>query len=257
MCGYLGQVFAVVRLLMRWKQTAKVTEMDTLGMEKSKRFGAKGPLGRVWVQLGLIMAVAATACGGPHPSAFKNRVFYDYGADGVQDLSALFEVHYPPLDLGSREPNPEYRGVTILNGLVRFSRPMNWRIRRASNEETLRFVEYVSPKQYMVSIYERVESAGAPWHEVMKSYEDQVKADGAKIVGLPYAGATWNSQARVYDVERSVKAPKRPLKTFSREYLARGKDRIVLIQVVHPEQTLAPIGDELVRVMTHLQVLPE
>lgn len=212
---------------------------------------------RPLTMLGVVVALVTSACGGPHPSAFKNKVFYDYGADGVQDLSLLFETHYPPLDLASTEPNPEYRGVTILDGLVRFSRPVNWRIRRASNEETQRFIEYVSPQQYMVSIYERVEPANAPWHEVMKSYEDQVKEDGAKIIGKPYAGATWNAQARVYDVERSVKAPKRPMKTFSREYLARGEDRIVLIQVVHPESTLEPIGHELRRVMTHLQVQPD
>jgi hypothetical protein len=212
---------------------------------------------RARLVIGAACALMLANCGGPHPTAFKNKVFYDYGADGVQDLSALFETHYPPLDLGPVQPNPEYRGVTILNGLVRFSRPINWRIRRASNDETQRFVEYVSPRQYMVSIYERTEPADAPWHEVMKSYEEQVKADGAQIIGKPYPGATWNSQARVYDVERSIKAPKRPLKTFSREYLARGKDRIVLIQVVHPEATLEPIGDELLRVMTHLQVQPD
>lgn len=246
---------------MRWKQTACMTAMEKLGMDKLgteknavSRWGTRVRSAGVRVAVGLV-ALAVTACGGPHPSAFKNRVFYDYGADGVQDLSALFEIHYPPLDLGPREPNPEYRGVIIMDGLVRFSRPLNWRIRRASNDETQRFVEYVSPKQYMVSIYERVEDAGAPWHEVMQSYEAQVKADGAKIIGLPYPGATWNSQARIYDVERSVKAPKRPLKTYSREYLARGNNRIVLIQVVHPEQTIEPIGDELLRVMTHLQVL--
>lgn len=242
---------------MRWKRAASETGMEKLGMEKRVVLGLKSRLATVGAKASWLLALALVACGGPHPSATKNKVFYDYGADGVQDLSVLFEVHYPPLDFGAREPNPEYKGVTILNGLVRFSRPLNWRIRRASNDETQRFIEYVSPRQYMVSIYERVEGAGAPWHEVMKVYEDQVKAEGAKIIGKPYAGATWNSQARVYDVERSVKAPKRPLKTYSREYLARGKDRIVLIQVVHPQQNLEPLGDELLRVMTHLQVQPE
>ena len=61
---------------MRWKQTASVTGMEKLGMEKNavSKFGARVRYLGTKIAIGVV-ALAVTACGGPHPSAFKNRVF--------------------------------------------------------------------------------------------------------------------------------------------------------------------------------------
>lgn len=191
--------------------------------------------------------------GAPEPIAFENRVFYHYDDPNAAELS-LFEQRYPPLDLGERAPNPEYWGVTVLTGAVHISRPKNWILRTASLKPEERFVEYVSPNEYLFSIYERVDSPEDVWRDILKRYEDDAKKDGAEILGGRVPLATWNAQGRAYLVRRRIKAAKAPFMTTAHEFLARSDHRVVLVQVVHQTQSIAPLSDELLRVVQTLHV---
>jgi hypothetical protein len=191
----------------------------------------------------------------PDPVAFENRVFYHY-SDADADPSA-FEKRYPPLDLEERpnNPNPEYLGVAVLGSTVRISRPKNWVLRAASNQPAARFIEYISPNQYVFSIYERVDSPEELWRDVMKRYEESAKKSGAELLGSRIPVATWNAQGRGYLVRRFVAGAKAPYRNMSREYLLRSDHRVVLMQIVYPTETIAPVNDELMRTVETLQVL--
>jgi len=201
----------------------------------------------------LLLAALASGCrSAPDPIAFENRVFYHYD-DPNADLNA-FERRYPPLDFAEKAPLPEYIGVAVLGGAIRLSRPKNWVLTYASNKPTERFVQYVSPQEYVFSIYERVDSPSDPWRDVMQRYEDETKEAGANILGKRIPVATFNAQGRAYVVQRPVKAAKSPFIGMAREYLARSDHRIVLIQMIHQTDTLAPATPELYRVVQTLMV---
>jgi hypothetical protein len=206
---------------------------------------------------GLAVVVLVTGCGSSTPElvAFENKTFYQYDSAGAGGDMTGFEQHYPPLDLSAKAPNPEYQGKTILGAGVHISRPTNWVIRAASNTPEKRYIEYVSPNEYIFSVYELVESPLDVWRDIMARYEDQAKQDGAEILGARVPMATWNAQGREYVVKRQVKAAKQPFVTLSREFLARGDHRLVLVQIVHQGDTLAPVSEELLRVVQTLEVL--
>jgi hypothetical protein len=204
--------------------------------------------------LALALGLGALGCSAsPDPIAFQNRVFYHYDDPLSSDTSA-FEQRYPPLDLAEQTPNPEYIGVTLIGGSIHLSRPKNWVIRTASNKPEERYIEYVSPNEYIFSIYERVDSPEDVWREVMSRYEEAVKAEGAELLGARVPVATWNAQGRAYVVRRQVKAAKAPYISVSREFLARSDHRVVLVQIVHQTSTLQPVSDELLRVVATLEV---
>jgi hypothetical protein len=117
-----------------------------------------------------------------------------------------------------------------------------------------RYVEYVSPNEYMVAVYELLESPLDPWREVEGRYEEGAKKAGADIVGERVPMATENAQGRAYLVRRPVAAAKGPLVNYSNEYLLRSDNRIVLVQIVHHGEKLAPVDDELRRVIETLEV---
>jgi hypothetical protein len=196
--------------------------------------------------------VAAVGCGGPTETAFDNRTFYHFGARG--DQWGDFESPYPPLDLNKAEQTG-YQGVKILQGTVRISRRNDWQIRRASNEPEGRFIEYVSPRQVIVSVYERVEAPEETWRTVIDRYLEETEAQGAAVLEDPVPRVLGNAQARAFDVERKVPATKAPYRVFSREYLARGEGRVVLVQIVRPSDDMDPYNDELMRVIRTLEVL--
>jgi hypothetical protein len=200
----------------------------------------------------LALALATAACAsGPQPQAFDNEVFYAYDQVSSETLSR-FEAPYPPFDKPDREPG--YIGVQVIRGHVKLSRPRNWIIRSASNRPHERFIEYASPNQYVVTIYERLESPWDPWRVVLEHYEKDLEDTGAKALGKAVPVASFYSQGRAYVVERPVMAPKTPLVAYSREYLMRGEHRIVLVQIVHPRQNIEPIADELIRVVDTIKV---
>jgi hypothetical protein len=197
-------------------------------------------------------ALFVSACSrGPESIAFKNHVFYQYDDTANEHT---FEQRYPPLDLAAQAPNPEYIGVSILGADIHLSRPKNWVIRAASDQPEQRYIAYVSPNEYVFSIYERVDSPEDPWRDVMTRYEDQVKADGAELLGARVPVSTWNAQGRAYVVRRSVRAARAPFVSVSREFLARSDHRVVLVQIVHQTGSLEPVSDELLRVVETLEI---
>lgn len=198
------------------------------------------------------VAAAIVGCGGPSETAFENRTFYHFGARG--DQWGDFESPYPPLDLDKQE-RTGYEGVKILQGTVRISRRVDWQIRRASNEPEGRFIEYVSPRQVLFSVYERVEAPEEPWSKVIARYLEETEAQGATVLEDPVPRVLGNAQARAFEVERKVPATKAPYRVYSREYLARGQGRVVLVQIVRPNSDMDPYTDELMRVIRTLEVL--
>ncbi len=205
---------------------------------------------------GLVLASVALLSGcksAPDPIAFQNRVFYHY-YDADADPS-LFEQRYPPLDLAAQGENPDYLGYAVVGSTVRISRPTNWVMRTASNKAEERFVEYISPNQYVFTIYERLDSPLDLWREVMGRYEQTTKDQGAELIGVRVPVATWNTQGRGYTVRRIIPGNKQPFRNMSREYLLRNEHRVVLVQVVFPSPTIAPLNDELMRVFQTLELL--
>ena len=208
--------------------------------------------------LGALLCVGSTlfGCGPstPDPVAFQNRTFYDYIFNGALDVAA-FEKPWKPWDLPEQKPNPEYKGVAILNEKVHISRPVNWVIRDANNASGRRFIEYVSPNAYVFAIYERMDRPNELWRDIMNRYEQDVKDAGAQIVGSRIPMATYNAQGREFIIKRGVAAAKSPFVSVSREFLLRSDNRIILVQVVHQGETLKPISDELWRVIQSIEVL--
>ena len=214
-------------------------------------FGRLALLGAV-----LTSGAGLVGCGPstPDPIAFQNRTFYDYIFNGNLDASA-FEKPWKPWDLPEQKPNPQYKGVSILNEKVHISRPTNWVIRDASDASGRRYIEYVSPNAYVFTVYERIDRPGDLWRDIMNRYEEDVKDAGAQIVGSRIPMATYNAQGREFIIKRGVAAAKSPFVSVSREYLLRSENRVILVQVVHQGETLKPITEELWRVITSIEVL--
>ncbi|MGH7294802.1 MAG: hypothetical protein ACRELB_07715, partial [Polyangiaceae bacterium] len=104
-----------------------------------------------------LAGLALCGCGGgPEHVAFENRVFYQYDTLNPVQAAKSLEAHYPPLDKTESPPLPEYVGVGVLGDVVHLSRPRDWVIRAGSLEPEHRYIEYVSPNEYMVAVYELV-----------------------------------------------------------------------------------------------------
>jgi hypothetical protein len=206
----------------------------------------------------LVVAVLGFAAGGcsssPPADAFQNKVFYQYDSLGNGVDARALETHYPPLDLGPTAPLPEYIGIGLMGGAIHMSRPRNWVIRAASGRAEHRFVEYVSPREYLVTIYELVDSPVDPWLDIMTRYEEQAGKAGADLLSQRVPMATWNAQGRGYVVRRPVAASKAPLVNYAHEYLIRSDRRIVLVQIVHHDENLEELETELRRVVDTLEV---
>lgn len=206
-----------------------------------------------WLPL-VLAAVASIGCSsGPAPVAFENRTFYEYGYGAGVDPAA-FEKPYPKLDLAAKEPIPDYAGVTILGGGVHISRPKNWVIRTAGNVPGQRFIQYISRNQYLVAVWERPDFTSDLWRDVLERYQKSLKDAGAQLIGGPIPIATGNAQGRAYLVKHPVPAAKGPLVNGVREYVIRGSNKIVLMQIVHPDGEIANLSDELLRVLTTFEV---
>lgn len=206
----------------------------------------------IW--LGVLSAVSLSACSGAPAEAQKNRTFYDWST-AVSSTTGEYEEPYPPLDLAAAAPPVRYKGVTVLRHGVHLSRPSDWALRDGDNTPGQAFVQYISPNAYAFAIHERPESIQEPWRDVMRRFEDDARALGAKIVGGAVPVATRLGQGRAYTIEREVEAPKKPLTSHSREYLLRGRTRIVLVQIVHEGEDLSSVDQELLRVVNTLEVL--
>jgi hypothetical protein len=203
----------------------------------------------------LLSSLVVGCASGPPPLALENRVFYQYDDQPSSSGKNPFERPYPPLDRKAQGGLPEYIGVSILGGTVHLSRPNTWRIRRASLTAERRYIEYVSPNEYLFAIYERTDSPVDPWRDVLARYEEDAKAKGAEIVGSRVPIATWNAQGRQYIVKRTIKGQRAPYSHLSDEALIRSDHRIDLVEVVHQGESIAPVGGGLLRVMETLELL--
>jgi hypothetical protein len=137
---------------------------------------------------------------------------------------------------------------------VRFSRPSRWTIRDASVEPDHSYIRYVSPDAYSFAIYERSDSPGKSWPAILEHYEADLTANGAKALGQHVPVATATNQGIAYTIDRKIES-KDPILSRSREFLLRGKHRIVVVQVVTQEETLARISGELLEIFRRLEVL--
>ncbi|HYO93115.1 MAG TPA: hypothetical protein VER33_01335 [Polyangiaceae bacterium] len=196
-----------------------------------------------------------SACGGTPETATKNKTFYDWTVATGSAGTTEFEQRYPPLDWAEAAPLPEFIGVSVLRGGVHLSRPKNWIMRDGNNVPGQGLVQYISPNAYSFAVYERPDAPGDLWRDVLNRYEDDVQSLGAKIVGKRVPMATLRGQGRSYTVERSVDAAKGPFISRSREYLLRGEQRVVLVQIVHQGDNLSAVDQELLRALGTLEVL--
>jgi hypothetical protein len=201
-------------------------------------------------------SVLALSCGGGSAAAVQNRTFYDWAvATSGGQAAQAFEQRYKPLDLSAEGQNPEYLGYTVLLGGVHLSRPKTWMLRDGNNSPGQAFVRYVSPSAYSFALYERPESPSELWLDVMKRFEGDTLASGAKILGKRIPTSNALGQGRAYTIERSVDAPKRPLISRSREVLIRGEHRIILAQIVYEGDGLESVDAELLRVISTMEIL--
>jgi hypothetical protein len=201
------------------------------------------------------LVVIAGCASGPPPIALENRTFYQYDDQPTGSGKNPFERPYPPLDQKARPGLPEYIGVAVLGGTVRLSRPVGWKIRRASLNAEGRYIEYVSPEEFLFGVYERLDSPADPWRDVLQRYEEDAKAKGAELLGARIPVATWDTQGREYVVRRSVRGQRAPYANVSREILLRSNHRVELVELVHQGETPALITPEMLRVMETIEVL--
>ena len=199
-----------------------------------------------------MVALLVCGCGGAGASdATKNRTFYDWS---LGDGSQAFEHAYPRLNWPEKVQNPRFVGVSVLQDQVYFSRPSNWRIRAASNRPGEPYIHYVSPNAYSFAIYQRRDPPDDPWKDIIDRYTADVEAMGATITGRLIPMATANGQGRAFTVERQVDAAKHPLESKSREVLLRSGNMVALVQVVHQEQNLEAVDDELLRAIATIHL---
>lgn len=202
----------------------------------------------------LAIALTCTSClvnCGSAAAPPPNRTFYDWslGDRRIED----FEIRRAALDWPRDQTDPEFLGVEVLGGAVRFSRPREWLIRNASREPGAAYVQYISPSAYAFTLYQRPDPPSG-WTELLQRYEAEVKAGGGRILGRGIPMATSRGQGRAFTIETTVKTSAGPIVSLSREILVRGAERLVLLQVVHQRDDLAVDNPELLRAVGSLEV---
>lgn len=201
-----------------------------------------------------VLGFASFACSSrPSPVAYDNRVFYEYDGGGGKDLGEFLEAPVKELD-GDLAEKP-FIGVEILGGVARYSRPADWVIRRGSIRPEGRFIEYVSPLQVVISVYERLESPRDTWGSILSRYESDTEKQGGTLLGKSVPLATYDSQARAYDVRRKIPAGSEPFISYSREYVVRSDHRIVLVQIVRPRSDYGEAAPQLTKFVQSIRVL--
>lgn len=189
------------------------------------------------------LALAAlTGCGGAPTAPRQDEVFYLHGA-GIIDRNFSYEVYFPPLDLAASERTPRVVGVGVLEGDVRLGRPIDWYVRSADYTPQSRFISYQSPRQFLFSIFERIDDPEDPWPDVLRRYEKDLTDQGAQIISGRTPISTANAQGRSYFVKTKV-AAKPPYEAYAHEILLRSPHRILLVQVVH-QQNIESSVDEM------------
>ena len=204
------------------------------------------------VSVAASLALCSASCGGSPAAPQRDQVFYLHGTGGIVDKTFSWEMYLPKLDAAANSLVPKRIGVGVLDGDVQLSRPQDWSVRAADYSPERRFISYQSPRQFIFSIYERVDHPGDAWSEVLGRYEHDIEGQGAQVLAGRIPVATANTQGRSYWLKTRVSG-KPDYQAFAHEIVARSDHRIVLVQVVHPEG-VEPIADEVVAVLQSLSV---
>jgi hypothetical protein len=197
------------------------------------------------------LAFASAGCGGSPTAPRSDEVFYLH-TSGKIDKNESYEVYFKPLDGAETERLPKRVGVGILNGDARLGRPTDWYVRAADYTAERRYISYQSPRQFLFSIFERIDHPEDSWPEVLDRYEDDLEAQGAEILAARVPIATANTQGRSYLLKTKV-AAKTAYQSYAHEILVRSKNRILLVQIVHGESIEAS-ADEMAAALQSLIV---
>jgi hypothetical protein len=197
------------------------------------------------------LVLLASGCGGSPTAPRSDEVFYLHGG-GKIDTNESYEVYFKPLDAPETERLPKRVGVGILNGDARLGRPIDWSVRAADYTKAGRYISYQSPRQFLFSIYERIDHPTDPWPDVLNRYEDDLEAQGAEVLASRIPVATANAQGRSYIVKTKV-AGKGNYQSYSHEVLVRSSRRILLVQIVH-STSIEAAADEMAAALQSLIV---
>jgi hypothetical protein len=209
------------------------------------------PLPAALGALAVFAGLASSGCGGSPTAPAQDQVFYLHGA-GVVDKNTSFETYFKPLDAQPTERTPRIVGVGVLSGDVRLGRPIDWNVRSADNTPQHRHISYQSPRQFLFSIFERIDSPEDTWTDVERRYEADVAAEGSQILAGRMPVGTANTQGRAYLLKTRV--PARPeYQNFAHEVIIRGDHRLLLVQIIHGEG-VEPIEDEVATVLKSITV---
>jgi hypothetical protein len=192
-------------------------------------------------------------CGGSPTAPAQDQTFYLHGASGVVDKNYSWETYFKPLDQPPTDRTPRIVGVGVLGGDVRLGRPIDWNVRSADLTPQHRYISYQSPRQFIFSIYERIDSPEDTWTDVERRYEADVTAQGSQILAGRMPVATANTQGRAYLIRTKVPAKPAYLNN-AREVLIRGDHRLMLVQVVHTGESVESIEDEVAAVLKSITV---
>ena len=210
---------------------------------------AAGPL-RASRAASFLVCLACAACGGSPSAPQRDEVFYLHGG-GVIDTNESYETHFGPLDAQATERLPRIVGVGIFRGDVRMARPIDWSVRAADYTPGQRFISYQSPRQFLFSIYERIDGPDDTWPEVEQRYEADAEK-GSDLLAKRLPVATANAQGRGYLVRtRLVSKPAQ--NSLSHEFLVRSGRRVMLVQIVHGEN-IESNADEMVAAFKSLTI---
>ncbi len=198
-----------------------------------------------------LLALAITGCGGSPSAPARDEVFYLHG-NGIIDRNYSWETYFKPLDQAANERLPRIVGVGIFKGDIRIGRPIDWYIRSVDYTPQRRFISYQSPRQFLFSIYERVDSPEDSWTDVLRAYEADVDTQGSQILAGRMPVATANTQGRTYVLKTRV--PSRPdYQNYAHETLIRSDHRLLLVQIVHGDN-IDSSSDEMVAALKSLTV---
>jgi hypothetical protein len=182
-------------------------------------------------------------CGGSPTAPVRDEVFYLHER-GVIDPRFSWERYYPPLDRDETPRLPRRVGVAVLEGDVRFSRPIDWYLRTADYTPEQRQISYQSPRQFVFNIYELTDPPEEPWNEVLVRYEERVEKAGSKILAARVPTTTANAQGRSYLLKTGL--PGRPeLEAFAHEIVVRSPERILIVQIVHGQNIDGSVDEML------------
>lgn len=197
-----------------------------------------------------LCALAGVGCGGSPSAPTFDEVFYLHG--GRIDKNASYEVYFEKLNIEASAQLPRFVGVGVLEGDVRLSRPIDWYVRGADYTPEERFISYQSPRQFLFSIYERIDHPEDSWADVLRRFEGDLREQGAQILAGRVPVASGNAQGRSYLIKTTVRA-KPPYQSYSHEILLRSDRRLLLVQVVHGENT-DTIADEITSALKSILV---